>query len=118
MNTLHKVSREKVIAHLEMIVENHPHTISAQIAEEALSYYNPRCFFYNFSYTGSLKGLFGQVITNVDACTFFMDHHDEIKSIMDAHCDLKDPNEKVVSFITWFCIEETARKLSSELETL
>jgi len=103
-------------------MKNEPGTIRAKVAEEALEYSGgePVSFFRNLLEHGCVSGMVSSLIYYVDTHNFFDEHYDSIEDLRIEHLeDCGEPlriDGDLKNTLAWFAFEETARRMSDELD--
>lgn len=115
-----KVNQKLIKQKLQDIIENMSGTISAEVAQEALSYESIENFFSDLLQHGCVSGMIGSLIYYQDTHRFFDKHYSEIEEIRyeleESFGTPLQPNGDLKNWFAWLAFEETAREIADELE--
>jgi len=105
---------------LKQILKDHPQSIKAEVAEEALDHDDPKTFFKDLLQHGCISGMVGKLIYYKDTHTFYDKHYAEIEELREEYEEstgepLKIPSD-LKNFLAWFSFEQVAYQLVSEIE--
>ena len=105
---------------LKKILKDHPHSIKAEVAEEALEHDDPKTFFQDLLQHGCISGMVGKLIYYKDTHTFYDKHYAEIEALREEYEESTGEPLSIKSdlknFLAWFAFEQVAYQLVNEIE--
>ena len=106
---------------LQHIISTLPHSLEAEVSEEALSCgYDIATFFADLLQHGCQSGMVSQLIYYSDTHAFYDKHYDEIEElryeIEESLGHPLQPQGDLKNWYAWLAFEETARKIADEFE--
>lgn len=105
---------------LKQILKDHPQSIKAEVAEEALDHEDPKAFFKDLLQHGCISGMVTKLIYYKDTHAFYDKHYAEIEELREEHEESTGECLQVKSdlknFLAWFAFEQVAYQLVSELK--
>ena len=104
---------------LQSFIDSQPHSISSEVAQEALQYHCPEQFFHDLIRYGCQNGIIASLTYYADTAEFFDRHYDEIEDIRLAYQE-----ESGIPFHTdgdwknalaWFAFESVAWQIAQHI---
>ena len=103
---------------LKQICKNHPHSIQAEVAQEALEHDDPQTFFNDLLQHGCISDMVGKLIYYNDTHTFYDKHYEEIEELRTEYeSSTGEPleiNNDLKNYLAWFAFEQIAYELVNE----
>ncbi len=115
-----KAPSEKTLRNkLQVIIDQEPCSIRAEVAHEALDYENITDFFQDLQRCGCQGGFIGSLIYYRDTHAFYDQHYDEIEELRwELEDSLGQPLQikgDLKNWFAWFGFEETASQMAEEI---
>jgi hypothetical protein len=105
---------------LNQILKDHPQSIKAEVAEEALDYEDPKAFFQGLLQYGCVSGMVGKLIYYKDTHAFYDKHYAEIEELREEYEESTGESlpikNDLKNFLAWFAFEQVAYQLLSEIK--
>ena len=105
---------------LKKILKDHPHSIKAEVSEEALEHDDPKTFFQDLLQHGCISGMVGKLIYYKDTHAFYDKHYAEIEALREEYEESTGEPLPIKSdlknFLAWFAFEQVAYQLVSDIE--
>ncbi len=100
---------------LKQIINNHPLSIKAEVAREALNYDNPQVFFDDLLQHGCISGMVSQLIYYTDTHAFYDKHYEEIEELRteyeESTGEALEIKNNLKNYLAWFSFEQVAFQL-------
>lgn len=110
---------QDVRGRLEQLLSQHPHSVKANVAREALDYHCPVAFFKDLLQHGCVSGMVSGMIYYTDTHSFFDKHYAAIETIREeVEENLGEKlslNGDLKNALAWFAFEETAYRTALEI---
>jgi hypothetical protein len=104
---------------LQQILKDHPQSIKAEVAEEALEHEDPQIFFKDLLQHGCISGMVGKLIYYKDTHAFYDKFYAEIETLREEYEESTGESlpikNDLKNFLAWFVLNSESGRFNSEV---